>query len=455
MIKQLILLVQLLGLFFYHLIFTGDIAVTQKFPSSIAKWSEALIEITIKKNDIAGFAKIQQNFPEGFTAEPVDTKGATFSFKENKVKFIWMALPAESEFTISHKIKPNETVSGEFTVDGKFSFISESERKNIDIPSATFSVGNELVADEPKTNEPVIIEQPVIEQPTVGETTAPVVASIECKRTIENIEGGKYKVTLNFDKKGIQGFAKTTEQIPNGFTATESDSKGGVFSFKDQEVKILWMAIPKEDKYSLTYTIEANSETANGNYNIKGYFSYLENDVTSKYDIIETSFELNSNQLVADNPIVEKPIVEKPIVEKPIVEKPIVEKPVVEKPVVEKPVVEKPIKEKPVVEKPNNVTSTPNPEKGVSYKVQVGAGHQKVSANYFSAKFNLSDNVSTETHEGWIKYIVGSYNDYKLARDKRNSVRNNVKTAFVTAYNTGKRITVQEALMISNQKWYK
>ncbi|PJB15963.1 MAG: hypothetical protein CO118_01580, partial [Flavobacteriales bacterium CG_4_9_14_3_um_filter_32_8] len=335
MIKQFILLVQLLGLFFYHLIFSGDIAVTQKFPTSISSGTEAIVEITIKKNDISGFAKIQQNFPDGFTAEPLDTKGATFSFKENKIKFIWMALPVENEFTISYKIKPNETTTGNFTVDGKFSFISESERKNIDIPSATFSVGNELAVEEPKLTEPVTNE-PLLEQPPVVEPTT-TVASIECKRTIENIEGGKYKVTLNFDKKGIQGFAKTTEQIPNGFTATENDSKGGVFSFKEQEVKKLWMAIPKEDKYSISYNMEANSETANGNYNIKGYFSYLENDVTSKYDIIETSFELTSNQLVADNTIVENPIVEKPVVEKPVVEKPVVEKPVVEKPVVEKP----------------------------------------------------------------------------------------------------------------------
>ena len=446
MIKQLILLVQFLGLFFYQLLFTGDIAVTQKFPTFISQGSEALIEITIKKNDISGFAKIQQTFPDGFTAEPVDTKGATFSFKENKIKFIWMALPAESEFTISYKLKANENTSGEFTIDGKFSFISESERKNVDIPSATFKVGNELVADEPVTTP--VIEAPVIEAPVVNpivEQVTTISPSINANRTIENLESGKYKITIELDKKGIQGFAKLTEQIPSGFTATENETKGGVFSFKDQDVKILWMAIPKDEKFTISYYLEANSETANGNYKLKGYFSYLENDVTSKYDFVESSFELKSNQLVADNPIIENPVVEQPIVEKPIVEKPVVEKPVVEKPIVDQP----------VVDPTNKITSIPNPQTGVSYKVQVGAGHQKVSANYFSAKFNLSDNISTETHEGWIKYIVGSYNEYKLARDKRNSIRNNVKTAFVTAYNTGKRITVQEALMISNQKWYK
>jgi len=108
-----------------------------------------------------------------------------------------------------------------------------------------------------------------------------------------------------------------------------------------------------------------------------------------------------------------------------------------------------------LIDSNNKVTSTPNPENGVTYKVQVGAGHKTVASNYFAAKFNLQDNVSTINHEGWIKYLVGSFGEYKLARDKRNKVRNNVKTAFVTAYNSGQRITVQEALMISNQKWYK
>ena len=46
----------------------------------------------------------------------------------------------------------------------------------------------------------------------------------------------------------------------------------------------------------------------------------------------------------------------------------------------------------------------------------------------------------------------------KEARDKRNQVwaeNNKINDAFVTAYNSGERISVQEALMISKQKWFK
>jgi hypothetical protein len=438
--------------------FTGDLTVTQKIPDSISQGSEALVEITINKNDITGFAKVQQVFPEGFTAEPVETKGATFSFKDNKIKFIWMALPSESEFTISYKLKPNVNTSGTFTLGGKFSFISESERKNIDIPPATFSVVSDLVADEAIVDEPVVdepvVDDPVVDDPVVDDPVVddPVVdeSNIKCVRKVDKIEDGKYKITLVIDKKGIQGFAKITEQIPDGFTAFENESKGGVFSFKGGSMKVLWMAIPKEDKYSLIYNIEAKPEATNGKYTINGYFSYLENDITGKYDIAESDFELNIEQLVVDEPVIDEPVIDEPVVDEPVVDEPVVDEPVVDEPVADEPT-------DLVVDNTDNnkVTSTPNPESGISYKVQVGAGHKKVSSDYFSIKFKLKDKVSTINHEGWIKYLVGSYSEYKLARDKRNIVRNNVKTSFVTAYNTGKRITVQEALMISNQKWYK
>ena len=50
--------------------------------------------------------------------------------------------------------------------------------------------------------------------------------------------------------------------------------------------------------------------------------------------------------------------------------------------------------------------------------------------------------------------IQGRFDQYKEARNKRNDLNSNeFPGPFVTAYNFGKRITVQEALIISKQNW--
>jgi hypothetical protein len=50
------------------------------------------------------------------------------------------------------------------------------------------------------------------------------------------------------------------------------------------------------------------------------------------------------------------------------------------------------------------------------------------------------------------------YTQYKDARDARVKITtesSKLPGPFVTAYNDGERITVQEALLISKQLWYK
>ena len=104
MIKYVILFIHLIGLSIYQLFF-GDVTASQKIPDKINAGEEVTVEINITKENVNGFAKVQQTLPSGFFAEVIDAKGATFSFKENTVKFIWMALPSENQFTISYILK--------------------------------------------------------------------------------------------------------------------------------------------------------------------------------------------------------------------------------------------------------------------------------------------------------------------------------------------------------------
>ncbi len=88
--------------------------------------------------------------------------------------------------------------------------------------------------------------------------------------------------------------------------------------------------------------------------------------------------------------------------------------------------------------------------------MQILAAHKTVSNSYIKRHYGFTGGVATENHEGWVKYTTGSFDVYKQARDKRNSLGSyNFPGPFVTAYNQGDRITVQEALMLSKQDWVK
>ena len=96
-----------------------------------------------------------------------------------------------------------------------------------------------------------------------------------------------------------------------------------------------------------------------------------------------------------------------------------------------------------------------SPETGVKYKVQIGAYKRYLNVSYFK-KLQVTESVSIELNNGLNKYLIGLHSEYKDARDHRVKIWNEtpIRDAFVSAYNNGNRITVQEALMIANQKWY-
>jgi hypothetical protein len=87
--------------------------------------------------------------------------------------------------------------------------------------------------------------------------------------------------------------------------------------------------------------------------------------------------------------------------------------------------------------------------------VQLLAGHNDVSRNWISTRFNYNGSADSERHEGWVKYTTGSFPAYQLARNERENINNthHFPQPFVTAYYLGERITVEEALVISQQDW--
>ena len=70
---------------------------------------------------------------------------------------------------------------------------------------------------------------------------------------------------------------------------------------------------------------------------------------------------------------------------------------------------------------------------------------------------SFNETLKLENINGWFKYTTGHHQVYKAARNDRTRITDKYQKfqgPFVTAYNDGERISVQEALMITSQKWY-
>jgi cell division septation protein DedD len=188
---------------------------------------------------------------------------------------------------------------------------------------------------------------------------------------------------------------------------------------------------------------------------LKGEYSYLEDNQSKKYLLTPEPLEINLAPAVATNTT--EPVTTPTVAMVTPTETLALETPTVAVVTPTETVAVITQTETPTNTKPVNETVAKN-DGSVNYMVQIGAfTNGNVTASVLKQKFGISETVKSEMQGGFSKFMVGSHREYKGARDQRERIRNNngVKSAFVVAYNLSKRITVQEALMISNQKWYK
>ena len=91
----------------------------------------------------------------------------------------------------------------------------------------------------------------------------------------------------------------------------------------------------------------------------------------------------------------------------------------------------------------------------VAFAVQLLANHRDLSANEWTENVGFHGQTHTIRHEGWHKHLTDNVSTYAKARAMRSDIWASTAAtdAFVTASLEGERITVQEALLISDQTW--
>lgn len=513
MLKHVIFLGNLLVMLILEFLFYGRVTIGLKTPEVVVAGEEFEVEITVNKSYLSSFARFVQDLPAGLTATPSNSANADFSFNDKRVRLIWLRLPAEETFTFSYKIKVDERLKGDFIMGGSFSFIENNERMTIDVEPKTI-----IIEPSPLIDESLIVDIDDFESLVIQDLTPKRTDKVVCIRDIPEVNTMNNEIIINLlvNKENKEKFAKIEEKVPVGYTALSIDTKEGIFTFKDNMAKFLWMNLPSDKYFTVSYKLIPEGGATVRQVDIDGRFSYIEGDRTEILKIIQKEINLEEltpyavDELLGTLPEINDLRAEKLEIEKTQPEKdttttttPIINLPPVDKdttkdkepdkipdkepvdttpediipdkdPVITTPISDNNNKDK--NQQNNNLTQNYvsdnthvslgiepedlpyllEPEQGVYYRVQVAAGHKPVDIKWYFKRLKIEDEVRTEIHENWIKYSIGSFDIYKKARDYRVHIWNTteVDDAFVAAYHDGKRITVQEALMIANQEWY-
>jgi cell division protein FtsN len=513
MFKFVFLLINSIAVLVYNIILSDGVSVTPKFPTDSKPGSEFVAEVIVNKSNITGFAKLQIELPSGLTAKEIENKGASFSCINGIVKFIWTALPPDEAFVLKFNVIADNTCSGSKDIKGKFSYLINNEKKQqefgpiqVKFPDQVENITNNT-SSKKESPQQQNTTQTNSNQSTASSNTSqefnPVKKPNEplsIHRKISKISDDSYKVEVVFFKENILGFAKHTEKIPEGFTAKEQNSSGASFSTNQSFVKFLWASLPDKEELRISYIIQ-QSATPVAKPSVKGEFIYLDKEETKKVysdedevpvssAIAETTKSIENNSSSAgtvtnSNDVVSKNNSSSDQKQSDTSNKnntavndskgnSSAEETVNNTSTKNNTSTLENKKEENTNKNQNsNSAVSANSEKNnsnnikqnnnngsasktgsVNYQVQIGAYKNSVDANKVSSELNISESINSEMHEGFNKFMIGSFGNYKEARNKREVLRSGkAKDAFVTAYNGAKRITVQEALMISSQKW--
>jgi hypothetical protein len=277
-----ILIQGIISLFIVFGFVAEPVTVTLNMPDTAKAGAEFLVEVNIKKGDYEGFARFQQELPVGFKAVARQTSNGDFSFQDQKVKIQWMKVPTDREITVSYAIQIDPVISGPFTFEGKFSYILDNAVQTVNIDPKVLTVqGDEMAAGTDNSQTTYTYQNVNLK-------------NVDCIRQKPYLnENNEIIVNLMVNKGDLKDYGKIQEQVPIGYTAESIKSKNSIFTFKNHIIKFLWMNMPAEPQFIVSYKLVPESNNIPDQaFIISGNFSYV-NDVLKPL-ILPNALRLNN-----------------------------------------------------------------------------------------------------------------------------------------------------------------
>ena len=369
-------------------------------PDSMAVGSSTIASWTIDKGQTAGFARFQLSFPPGIIIEPLKTDGASFTYEDQKAKFIWMDIPTTPSIHISVRLSTRSNfIGGE--IKQWFSFIEEGSRRDVEFEPHVISLDR----------------TPATAMQTENSWNPQATRSL----TLESEDIGYMELAFSGFEPG--SFMKWEEIIPEDCTFEwESNGNPSIMDRFGDTLLLVWQHAPAAPSIQLSYRLSGNMTACAAN--VHGTWHTILNN--QPHSVVIPSSPLEQLAPSSDDVALQEVSDQSKVTTTPAVQ---------------------------ATTRPD--FSVPEPDDGIAYRVQIMACHRDVDQLWFEDHYAFREQVDAERHNNWIKYTTGSHAHYRHARDQRERIAraHALPGPFVTAYLRNDRITVQEALLLSKQNW--
>ncbi|MCK4747595.1 MAG: SPOR domain-containing protein, partial [Bacteroidales bacterium] len=329
-----------------------------------------------------------------------------------------------------------------FVLGGVFAYVVAEERKFLNFEKST-----EInIISNPSVDPAMVVD---IKDFKGGAAGVPVVAEVEkesyamaVRQKPVLLNTGGFLVHLLVQNPTGSKYAKIEETIPSGYLFESVDPHEGIESFSSSTVKFIWMKLPQESEFEVTYRLVPKRDEPQGEMIIEGLLTYSAGNENKLVEVKEVDVALESMSLAEKRALLltgEIPSGAKKSTE------------TAQKQAKAEPKVAK-TEQQPIARQQSTGTSgriivntrVLAAGGGVYFRVQLAANRNAFDARTHFRKAGVDKEVFVEEHNGLHKYTVGPFTAYKQAAAYRNKIEklSRVSGSFVVAYKDGRRIPV-------------
>ncbi|MDR0712291.1 MAG: hypothetical protein LBF67_08115 [Prevotellaceae bacterium] len=415
-------------------------------PNQARAGESFVVELFITNQNTRGFARFHVDLPKGFEPEQIasENAGADFSFIDRRVRFIWANLPETPEIKFSYRIHITDPrLKGTLPLLGRFTYVVGQDRQTADAEASVAIIPSPQVAAEQAIDIEAYQAENV--QPWTGSlrprlqqgndlqggealgistgeyssAAAADTAGIFAVRQKPYMVDKEYYINIQITKSSISGSGRVDEKLSTSVSKIEAiETKGALFQSNGDKISFVWTEMP-QDTGNFVIAYKVIPWQGSEQLSIQGTFTYNNGANETTVDIVEREVDFSVHVPVPPLATASQEL------------------------------------EAPAAQRKARQTT----QRGLVFKVQLLATQQPVQnfEDYFK-QYNITDMVTEERYDSdarqyIYKYVVGPFRKYEQAQNYRNQVwRRGITDAFVTCYYNGDRITIQEALLISNKK---